>query len=96
MGRDPPSSIGCMRWTTSECYKLSDDRKVRFAKLKLIGRANLFWKSTEAQQRQPPITDWIEMKKFLSNKYFPHSYKSDRLEAMERKKKLKVMQKKRT
>ena len=26
-----------------EWYKLSDDRKVRFAKLKLIGQAKLFW-----------------------------------------------------
>ena len=26
-----------------ECYKLSDERKVQFAKLKLIDRAKLFW-----------------------------------------------------
>ena len=32
-----------------EWYKLSDNRKVRFAKLKLIGRDKLFWQSTEAQ-----------------------------------------------
>ena len=69
-------------------HKLSDDRKVRFARLKLIGRAKFFWQSIEAQRRQPPITDWFEMIEILSNKYLPHSYQGVRLEAMERKRKL--------
>ena len=72
-------------------HKLSDDRKVRFAKLKLISRAKFFWQSTEAQRRKP-ITDWTEMIEVLSNKYIPHSYQ-DRLASMEQKKNLEAMQK---
>ncbi|GFZ04655.1 sequence-specific DNA binding transcription factor ATNDX [Actinidia rufa] len=44
--------------------------------------------SIEAKRGQNPITDWIEMIEVLSNKYLPHSYQGDRLEAMERKRKL--------
>ena len=40
-----------------------------------------------------PITDWIEMKEVLSNKYLSHSYKGDRLIAIERKKNLEAMRK---
>ena len=62
-----------------EWYNLSDDRKVRFAKMKLIGRAKLFWQSTE-QRRQPPVTDWVEMKEILKEKYLPQSYQGDMLD----------------
>ncbi|GFZ18371.1 hypothetical protein Acr_27g0001100 [Actinidia rufa] len=61
-----------------EWYNLSDDRKVRFAKMKLISRAKLFWQSTE-QRRQPPITDWVEMKEILREKYLPQSYQEKNL-----------------
>ena len=73
-------------------HKLSDDRKVRFAKLKLISRAKFFWYNIEAKRGQNPITDWIEMIEVLSNKYLPHSYQ-DRLVSMEQKKNLEAMQK---
>ncbi|GFZ06728.1 hypothetical protein Acr_18g0008980 [Actinidia rufa] len=53
-----------------EWHNLSDDRKVRFAKMKLISRAKLFWQSTE-QRRQPPVTDWVEMKEILREKISP-------------------------
>ncbi|GFZ14481.1 calcium-dependent protein kinase (CDPK) family protein [Actinidia rufa] len=49
-----------------EYHKLSDDRKVRFARLKLISRAKFFWQSTEAQRRQNPISDWNEIIEVLS------------------------------
>ncbi|GFS34711.1 bifunctional inhibitor/lipid-transfer protein/seed storage 2S albumin superfamily protein [Actinidia rufa] len=62
-----------------EWYNLSDDRKVRFAKMKLISRAKLFWQSTE-QRRQPPVTDWVEMKEILREKYLPQSYQGDMLD----------------
>ncbi|GFS32007.1 hypothetical protein Acr_00g0020350 [Actinidia rufa] len=62
-----------------EWYNLSDDRKVRFSKMKLIGRAKLFWQSTE-QRRQPPITDWIEFKEILKEKYLSQSYQGDMLD----------------
>ncbi|GFS38272.1 RING/FYVE/PHD zinc finger superfamily protein [Actinidia rufa] len=72
-------------------HKLSDDRKMRFAKLKLTSRAKFFWQSTEAQRRKP-ITDWTEMIEVLSNKYILHSYQ-DRLASMEQQKNLEAMQK---
>ncbi|GFY97991.1 Sec20 family protein [Actinidia rufa] len=62
-----------------EWYNLSDDRKVRFAKMKLISRAKLFWQSTE-QRRQPPVTDWVEMKEILREKYLPQSHQGDMLD----------------
>ncbi|GFZ15759.1 hypothetical protein Acr_25g0001680 [Actinidia rufa] len=62
-----------------EWYNLSDDRKVRFAKMKLISRDKLFWQSTE-QRRQPPVTDWVEMKEILREKYLPQSYQGDMLD----------------
>ena len=37
-----------------EWYKLSDDKKVRFVKLKLIVRAKFFWQNIEARRQQPP------------------------------------------
>ncbi|GFS42503.1 transducin family protein [Actinidia rufa] len=68
-----------------EYHKLSDDRKVRFAKLKLISRAKFFWQNIEAQRRQPPTFDWSEMIEVLSSKYIPHSYQHKRnLEAMQK------------
>ncbi|GFS36269.1 hypothetical protein Acr_00g0045000 [Actinidia rufa] len=62
-----------------EWYNLSNDRKIRFAKMKLIGRAKLFWKSTE-QRRQPLVTDWVGMKEILKEKYLPQSYQGDMLD----------------
>ena len=65
---------------------MSDIREVWFAELKLVDRAKLFWQSTEqhyAQRHQPPITNWIEMKEVLNDKYVHHSYQGDRLEGME-------------
>ena len=69
-----------------EWYKLFGDRKVQFAKLKLVGQARLFWQSTEqhyARRHQPSIVDWIEMKEVLHKIYIHHSYQGDRLEGME-------------
>ena len=40
-----------------EWHQLSDDKKIRFVKMKLIGRAKLFWQSIEAKCRQLPIAD---------------------------------------
>ena len=50
-----------------ECHKLSDDRKVRFVKLKLISQVKFFWQSIETQRWQLPISDWIEMIEVLSS-----------------------------
>ncbi|GFZ18574.1 hypothetical protein Acr_27g0003130 [Actinidia rufa] len=32
------------------------------------------------QRRQPPVTDWVEMKEILKEKYFPQSYQGDMLD----------------
>ena len=69
-----------------EWYKLSDYRKVRFAKFKLVGRARLFWSSTKqhyARRHEIPIVDWTKMKEVLSDKYLHHSYQGNGLEGME-------------
>ncbi|GFZ15672.1 tobamovirus multiplication-like protein [Actinidia rufa] len=95
-GRPDPKAF--INWVNEmdhffDWHKLSDDRKVRFAKLKLISRAKFFWYSIEAKRGQNPITDWIEMIEVLSNKYLPQSYQGDKLEVMEQKQKLEAMQK---
>lgn len=60
-----------------EWYELSEARKVRFAKMKLVGKAKHWWTNTERQiQRacEEPITHWDEMKERLREKYVPLSY----------------------
>ena len=51
--------------------------------MKLIGGANLFWEDLEEtlrRRREPPITDWLEMKDALSRNYLPPTYRSFLLE----------------
>ncbi|XP_038985543.1 uncharacterized protein LOC120111737 [Phoenix dactylifera] len=66
-----------------EWYNLSEGKRVRFARMKLLGRAKLFWQDTEqllARRHQPAITDWVEMKEKLKEKYLPLSYQADLLD----------------
>ena len=54
-----------------------------YARMKLIGRADIFLEDLEDTLRQrgePPITDWLEMKDALSRDYFPPTYRSSLLE----------------
>ncbi|XP_020697995.2 uncharacterized protein LOC110110733 [Dendrobium catenatum] len=58
-------------------YNISEARKVRFAEMKLIGRANLYWTNLENMREargEHPITDWRTMKQELKRKYLPPSY----------------------
>lgn len=51
---------------------MSDSRKVRFAKMKLIGQAKLLWTKIEIQVERTggePIVLWAEMKEILKEKY---------------------------
>lgn len=60
-----------------EWYELSEARRVRFAKMKLVGKAKHWWINMERQiQRagEEPITHWDEMKERLREKYVPLSY----------------------
>uniref|UniRef100_A0A2N9EPA1 Chromo domain-containing protein n=1 Tax=Fagus sylvatica TaxID=28930 RepID=A0A2N9EPA1_FAGSY len=66
-----------------EWYNWAENKKVRFAKMKLIGRAQLYWDEITnnlARRQEPPISDWPEMKQALSRNYLPTTYKSTLLE----------------
>ena len=68
-------------------YHWAEDKKVRYARMKLIGKANLFWEDLEDTLRrpcEPPITNWIEMKDALLRNYLPPTYKSSLLEEWDR------------
>ena len=58
-------------------YDWSDERRVRFAKMKLFGQAKLFWNRQEhllsRHGRIPKIT-WNEMKERLRDEYVPISH----------------------
>ncbi|XP_028056995.1 uncharacterized protein LOC114260987 [Camellia sinensis] len=58
-------------------YDMADDRRVRFAKMKLVGLAKIWWMGVEGDIRrlgQPPISTWQEMKAKLKEKYMPSNY----------------------
>ncbi|KAF3976745.1 hypothetical protein CMV_000101 [Castanea mollissima] len=66
-----------------EWYDFSEDKKVRFAKMKLVGRAKLQWDSVVnhlCKTRQPPITLWEEIKAKFNENYFPVSHQGNLLD----------------
>ena len=66
-----------------EWYNWAENKKVRFAKMKLIGRAQLYWDEITnnlTRRQEPPISDWLKMKQVLSRNYLPTTYKSTLLE----------------
>ncbi|KAK8942371.1 hypothetical protein KSP39_PZI009407 [Platanthera zijinensis] len=66
----------CFDW-----YDMSDERRVRFARMKLVGSAMNYWTSVErALERDGyrPIIRWEDMTRRLKEKYLPASYR-DRL-----------------
>jgi len=66
-----------------EWHNLSANRKVRFAKMKLIDEAKIYWRDVEdclEMRGKPPITDWIKMKQKLLEKYLPQSYRNKLLD----------------
>ncbi|KAK8929046.1 hypothetical protein KSP39_PZI017906 [Platanthera zijinensis] len=67
-------------------YDMSDDRCVRFAKMKLVGQAKVYWISVErALERDGyyPITRWDDMKERLKDKYLPASYRDQLLDQLQ-------------
>ena len=64
-------------------YHWAENKRVRYAKMKLIGRANLFWEDFEdtlRRRHEPLVTDWLKMKGVLSRNYLPSTYRSSLLE----------------
>ncbi|XP_038989081.1 uncharacterized protein LOC120112937 [Phoenix dactylifera] len=60
-----------------EWYDMSEERKIRFAKMRLLGQAKYYWQNVERlilHRRQEPIRTWDEMKDKLREKYLPTSY----------------------
>jgi len=59
-------------------YDMSDERRVWFAKMKLVGQARQFWTNIEKLMRlrhQEDIQTWDGMKLKLQEKYLPVSCK---------------------
>jgi hypothetical protein len=55
------------------------NKKVRFAKMKLIGRAQGFWENLEYMRfvrQEPVITEWEEMKAKLQDEYLPQHFRA--------------------
>ena len=68
-------------------YHWTENKRVRYARMKLIGRVDLLWEHFEDYHRrrhEPPITDWLEMKGVLSRNYLPSTYRSSLLEEWDR------------
>ena len=68
-------------------YHWAENKKMRYARMKLIGRADLFWEDLEdtlRRRREHPITDWLEMKDALSRNYLPPTYRSSLLDKWDR------------
>ncbi|KAI9177710.1 hypothetical protein LWI28_018373 [Acer negundo] len=60
-------------------YPMSDEQKIRFAKLKLVGSAKKYWRNIQMlydRLGQDPITFWSKMKIKLKEKYLGTYYHS--------------------
>ncbi|MQM11517.1 hypothetical protein Taro_044424 [Colocasia esculenta] len=61
-----------------EWYEMTDGRRVRFAKMKLLGQAQTYWVNVESllmQRYQDRIETWDDMKDKLREKYLPMTYR---------------------
>ena len=70
-----------------EWYNMDDERRIRFAKIKLLGSAKLYWSNHERLMRRggrAPVTTWDEMKIILKEKYVPTSYQQRMLDQWQR------------
>ncbi|KAG6745122.1 hypothetical protein POTOM_051766 [Populus tomentosa] len=66
-------------------FAVSEDRKVRYVRMKLKGHARAWWGSVEEQLRRthrPAICNWEEMKERLKEKYLPIDYEQMMFEEM--------------
>ena len=66
-----------------EWYEMSEGRKFKFAKTRLVRQARLYWGNVElliGRRGDDPITTWRAMKVRLREKYVPMSYKQKLLD----------------
>ena len=60
-----------------EWYEMTEGRKFKFAKLRLVRQARMYWDTVErlvTQRGQEPIATWGDLKAKLREKYIPVSY----------------------
>ena len=70
-----------------EWYEMSDERRVRFAKMKLVSQAKLYWTNYErlmTRGHRVPVISWDEMKEVLKEKYVPVTYRQRMLDQWQR------------
>jgi len=66
-------------------YEMSNIKRVRFAKMKLVGPARKFWHAVTSnleQIRQPPIGQWEVMKDRLKEKYLSSFHRTHLVDQM--------------
>ncbi|XP_042984718.1 uncharacterized protein LOC122313623 [Carya illinoinensis] len=66
-------------------FSVSEDRKVRYVRMKLKGHARAWWGSVEEQLRHTQralVSNWEEMKERLKEKYLPINYEQIMFEEM--------------
>ena len=70
-----------------EWYDMSEERRVRFAKMKLVGKAKLYWTNYErlmTRGNRAPVISWDEIKEVLKEKYVPTTYRQRMLDQWQR------------
>ena len=70
-----------------EWYDMSEERQVRFAKIKLVSQAKLYWTNHEClmtRENRAPVINWEEMKEILKEKYVPTTYRQRMLDQWQR------------
>ena len=58
-------------------YEMSQERRIRFTAMKLVGQAGNYWSNVErlmAIKRQEPVQMWEEMRAKLNQKYLPITF----------------------
>ena len=70
-----------------EWYNMDDERRIRFAKIKLLGSTKLYWSNHERLMLRggwAPVNTWDEMKMILKEKYVPTLYQQRMLDQWQR------------
>jgi len=68
-------------------YEMSQERRIHFAAMKLVGHAGYYWSNVErlmAIRRQEPVRTWEEMRAKLNQKYIPIAFQDQQLDKWSR------------